>query len=71
MFLGDLFERREFVNARVVDENVNPAKAFFVSAKRRSMSACLATSACTAMALPPCAVISLTPCPPRFCWKRS
>ena len=34
--------------------------AFFVSANRRSMSACLATLACTATALPPLPVISAT-----------
>src|SRR5262245_14547643 len=34
--------------------------AFFVSAKRRRMSACLETSPCTAIALPPFLVISET-----------
>ena len=28
MFLGDLFEREKFINARVVHENVEPAKGF-------------------------------------------
>ena len=34
--------------------------AFFASENRRSMSACFATLACTAMALPPWRVISAT-----------
>src|SRR5439155_15826947 len=28
LLLGDAFERREFIDARVVDENVEPAKGF-------------------------------------------
>ena len=58
--LGDGFDRGEIVDAGVVDEDIEAAEAFLVSAKRRVMSACLETSPWTAIALPPLLVISAT-----------
>lgn len=60
LLLGDLFERGELVDPRVVDEYVQASKALFASANSLSTSARLATLAWTAIALPPLPVISNT-----------
>jgi hypothetical protein len=53
LWLGDFFDRRELVNARVVDENVDLAEGFLRCRKSFSTSAFFATLAWTAIALPP------------------
>ena len=46
------------INAALFTRMLSLPEAFFVSTKRRVMSACLETSPCTAIALPRLAVIS-------------
>jgi len=59
-FLGNLFQRREFINAGVIDQDVDLAERFLSRAKSPSTSAFFATLPWTATAVPPRFMISST-----------
>ena len=58
--LGDLLDRREFVDARIVDQNVQAAEPLDGRVDQALRVIGLGHIACTATALPPAAVMAWT-----------
>ena len=56
----DLLERQKIIDAGIVDQNVQPAERLLRLWKIFFTSAAFATSPCTAIALPPLALMSAT-----------